>query len=565
MADDWAKRTAALRQGTLWLAPTLFPFLVWAAMVPSMGRLPANDYYGIVAQVVDGAHFTGDPLRWLAVKSNEHTVVLPALLYAANVVLGDGDNRVLSVLALVALLVIAALLGRRLPPPLAEGSARLPVWALLVALLVFTPAAAHSIVLGFSGTIWFVANLLAVLAIHLLARLAERPSPARAAAVLAAAIACTLTYSTSLALWAAVLLGAWLYRLPRSYRLALAIGAAPAIMFLTALYSRPEQHPGPVLDDPVSVAGFVAVYLGGPLAADAVLAGCLGIAGLLLAAGGAAAWIANRTSPGRAALLPWLLLQVYAVGNAVGTGVARADLGGARSSRYASVAILFWIALAVVGCALALGPAARSTRGPGAAALALVAATWLRGAPVLLDYLRRAARQPLAELALIHGIGDHDALAVATPRPEEIERLRDFMAARRSVPFDVPSVVAGERVAAARRLTEPLARASATAAAVDEGVMRLRLASVPGAAARRPVVVVADGTIRGEIREIREPWPVRLFVGGARGPRWEGYLAAEAACRPLTLGVPAGGTFLPIAELELPDAARAACPSPGRQ
>ncbi len=558
-----------MRRASLWLAPPLIPFLLWAAMLPWMGRLPANDYYGIVAQVADGAHFTADPLRWLAVKSNEHTVVFPALLYAANVVLGDGDNRVLSALALVTLLLLAALLARRLPPPLAEGSAQTPVWALLVALLVFTPAAAHSIVLGFSGTIWFVANLLAVTAIHQFARLAERPSAARAAAVLVAAFACTLTYSTSLALWVALLLGAWLYRLPLRYRFALATGAAPAIVFLTVLYSRPEQHPGPVLDDPVSAARFVAVYLGGPLAADAVLAGCLGIAGLLLAAGIAATLIANRTSLERAALLPWLLLQVYAVGNALGTAVARADLGGARSSRYASVAILFWISLAVVGTASACRPGirwgVRSRAVPLAAVALLVGATWFRGAPVLVEYLRRAARHPLAELALVHDIGDRDALTVASPKPGEIEHLRAFMAARGSVPFDLPLVVAGERVATAGGLTAPLGRVRASSAAVDERAVRVLLTPAQNFAAGSPVVIVADGTICGEIRETGEPWLVSALRGGTRGARWEGYLAVDAVCRPLLLGMLVGSGVVPIAELELPDAARAACPSPGLQ
>ncbi|MFZ5786662.1 MAG: hypothetical protein ACOY3Y_09500 [Acidobacteriota bacterium] len=552
------------------LAPPLIPFLLWAAMLPWMGRLPANDYYGIVAQVADGDRFSADPLRWLRVKSNEHSVVLPALAYATNLSLGDGDNRALSALALVMLLSVSVALARLLPWPPGDESRPRPVWALLVALPVFTPAAAHSIVLGFSGTIWFMANLFAVVALGSLARLAARPSAARAGAVLAAAYACTLSYSTSLALWAALLLGAWLFRLPRRFTVTLVAGSIPAVLYLTAMYTRPAHHPAPVLDDPLAIVRFTGVYLGGPLASNQVTAGALGIAGLLVAAAFARRWVGARTADGQAALLPWLLLQVYVVGNAVGTAVARAGLGGARSSRYASVAILFWIALLVTGVAPAIRRASRPS-GPGRAvglalAASLVVATWTRGAPVLSEYLTAAARQPLAELALVHGVNDDGALAIVSPRPDEVWRLRNFLAARRAVPFDRAAVSAGARVTVVgegRRVTETTVRATDAVAVADGRALRLLLEPGPDVTATARLAVVAEGGVCGEVRDTTAPWPARSLRRGEADRRWEGYLAAASACRPLLLGTLTERGVVPLAELALGGDAASRCPPRG--
>ena len=57
----------------------------------------------------DGS-FTHDPMRWLRLRSNEHHTVVPAALYAANVVLFHGDNRTLAVWCLLVLAATAALL-----------------------------------------------------------------------------------------------------------------------------------------------------------------------------------------------------------------------------------------------------------------------------------------------------------------------------------------------------------------------------------------------------------------------------------------------------------------------
>ena len=410
-----------------WLAAVL-PAVLYLTLLPSFGRLQYNDYYGVIPQILDGARFTSDPLRWLRVKSNEHTVVLPALLYAVNARATGGDNRGLAAVGIALLAAAAAMIAGWRP------AGRSPLVAFAVGALVMTPAAAHSVVLGFSGTIWFLSNAIAVAAMTLLLRDATRPATGRLVAVVATGALGALAYSTNLALWPALVCGALLVRLPRRHVAAIAgTGLAIAIAAVLA-YVRPAQHPPPDLAHPARAVGFLLATLGAALAEPLWAAAVLGGVGLLAAAVVAGSLL--RAGNGRpAAFAPWLMLEVYAVGNLVATAMARGALGGARSSRYMSVAALFWVGLA----ASALTMTARRPRRQRMAIVVLVllgVASWARGVPVLSDYLARAARQGAAELALVAGVLDGEALAAVTPAPREALALRPFLIARAQVPFD---------------------------------------------------------------------------------------------------------------------------------
>jgi hypothetical protein len=88
--------------------------------------MPRNDYYGVLAQVASADGFTSSLATWATVRSNEHWVPLPALIYAANVKLTAGDNRGLSGAVLLILLLTFALvlrtITRTLEPPEARSS-----------------------------------------------------------------------------------------------------------------------------------------------------------------------------------------------------------------------------------------------------------------------------------------------------------------------------------------------------------------------------------------------------------------------------------------------------------
>jgi len=544
------------------LVPLAALALLWASLVPSMGRLQSNDYYGIVGQVVDGERFTSDPLRWLLVKSNEHTVVLPTLIYATNVALFGGDNRALSALSLLFLLALGCVLWSLLPAGLRAGRLAALAWGLVLAGLVFTPAAAHSIVLGFSGTIWFLSNLFAALAAHRLAACAAGRSGATFAGLLAAAGLGALSYSTNLSLWPALLVGAVLLRLPLRRLAALAGGGALAFAFAALTYTRPVQHAAPVVGDPVAVGKFLAVYLGAPLATDPRLAGLLGIAGLLVGGAFVASVLVRRDRAEIEAVAPWLVLQLYAVGNAFGTAVARAGMGGARSSRYASVAIFLWIGLVVAGALIATRTGRRHprlrTRVVVAIGLLLVAATWVHGRPILRAYRERATLHPLAELAIVHSVPDRLALDAVTPAPQEIDLLRRFMEARRHVPFDRPPLATyGQAVAVGPAPAGLPALDPATVVATPVGgpVVRLELPGIRGFARPTELLLAADdGTARGVLRDVSPPWFVRWRRGDTGARRWAGYLVPAGVSGRLVVCVadPGDGPFNPVAVLPVP-------------
>lgn len=438
----WRGRAAALAVAGLSWGLMLSPALPYLITLPHFGRLPSNDYYMILEQVTDERGFSRDPLAWLAVRSNEHSVALPALVFALNVGLTRGDNRGLSAAALLLLFAVFALLYGLLPRDLRQ--APLPGTGLGVALatLVFTPVAAHNVVMGFSGTVWFMANAFAVAAVAALARAA---GDGRArwpwAAVLLGGLG-ALTFSTGLLLWPALLAGALLLGLPRRH-LALIAAAATAIAFLYLLSYRPvPTHPAPTVD-PATLALHVSILLGSLFTARGEVALSIGAGGLALSGLLAAGLLRGSREACRLAA-PWLMLQVYAVGSGLAAAVARSGFdeeGIFLSSRYASLPALFWAAclamVALWGRDRPWRPAARAAL-CGALAVGLAVPMYWQGIPELRWWLDRAAHQPVAELALVHGIPDEAALGYVSPAPEQVIALSGLLRRWGHVPFDRP-------------------------------------------------------------------------------------------------------------------------------
>jgi len=168
--------------------------------------------------------------------------------------------------------------------------------------------------------------------------------------------------------------------------------------------------------------------------------------GLILVSGLAIATILARRRDGvRTLLAPWIMLQVYAAGNALLTAVFRSGLpdGPDQWSRYATVPALFWIgALGMTGLlAWRRPPTAAPARMGGRLAWALVVvglalAMHARGRADLRTLVERAARQPLAARALVEDVWDAEALRAVTDYPEEVRAVRDFMRRMGHVPFD---------------------------------------------------------------------------------------------------------------------------------
>jgi hypothetical protein len=425
----------------------LSPSLLYLSKLPDYGRCQYNDYYGILMVLMDGNRVTRNPVRWLKLKSNEHTVTLPALVYVANTVLTHGDNRGLSAFALFLLFLTWAVLYRLaartldLPPP---GR-----WlaGFVLAAFVFSPVPAHSVVLGFSGTIWFMSNMFTVAAFGLLLRETGEKPPSIAPVVLAGFLG-ALSYSTNLSLWPALIVAALLLRRPLRHLVAVAVtGAAVYVVFFHFFRPLP-WHPKLETSHPLVLLGYTFTYLGNLFSAHAARAAVIGGIGATACVFMAGRTILSRSKELQRCTAPWIGLQVYVLGNAVGTAVGRSGfgLGQALSSRYSSLSALFWVAeLALL--TVMLVPVVRLREGgrrrlpasvPLVAAGLLLTLMYHHGLAVYRAYLGRAARQPMAAEAVRRGIPDMEILRVLTPAPEQIRPVWRFLKSHGQVPFDQP-------------------------------------------------------------------------------------------------------------------------------
>ena len=420
----------------------LLPSLPYLVTLPHFGACQYNDYYGILNLLREGDGFTCDPVRWLTLKSNEHTITLPALVYLANIRVTHGDNRGLSVFALALLLTILVLLYRmaRETPGFAPERRWLP--ALLLSAAVFAPVPAHSVVMGFSGAIWFLSNAFSVGALYLLAHRSTEGAISGLWPVALLGALGALSYSTNLSLWPALLVAALLLGRSRRDLLPLLLASLGAGLFFFLRYRPLPYHPQPNLGHPATALGHAAVYLGSFLAGEVVPALLLGGGGMLLSI---LLWITLvRRSPESAhRAAPWIGIQVYALGNALGTGIGRSGFGLAQAlnSRYGSLAALFWIGGVILFLMCVAPPGGRRPR-PAWRRLAVAAvvsgvlvASWIRGLAVLEKYLLHARGQPLAAEALRLGARDLGALEFLSPVPGEVWLTAPFLRTLGHVPF----------------------------------------------------------------------------------------------------------------------------------
>ncbi len=434
------RRRARVLLGILLVLPAL-PYLL---TLPHFGACQYNDYYGVLLLLQEGSGITRDPVRWLTLRSNEHTITLPALAWAANIALTHGDNRGLSTFALGLLFVILLLLAARIRRDLEPAGPGRPVAYFLLSAALFCPSPAHSVVMGFSGSIWFLSNAFTVAALVLVTeRRRGRPLPVWLA--VAAGLLGALSYSTNLSLWPALLAAAALAGRPRRDLVPLLAGLLAVGLFFALRYHPLPYHPRPEVAHPGLVLRHAVVYLGGFAWGEVGPAALAGSAALVVSL---ALWVflARRGSPSRRAMAPWVGLQVSALGNALGTGVGRAGYGPeqALTSRYASLAALFWIGLGVLAV-LAVHrpgelPARRTRRGvlATAALSLLLAVAWIHGLRVLGTYLRHAAGQPLAAEALRLDIPDLEAFRALSPVPDQVWASAPLLRNLGHVPFDRP-------------------------------------------------------------------------------------------------------------------------------
>ena len=537
------KSRSILLQVLSWIV-MLSPAWVLLAHLPSFGELQGNDYYGIVDRITDEAELSHDPMRWLNLKSNEHRVTVPVLIYVANMSLTRGSNYGLTVFALSMLAWTVVMLVRLLPADLRAVSWVRIALGFTVTGFCFTPVAAHSVAMGFSGTIWFLANALSVAAIVALVRCAGRREIWGLWPILLLGFLAAFSHSTHLILWPVLLLGGLCLRIRRRGLILLAAATTLVFSLFILTYEPFAKHPAPNTSDVTDLLRYISVYLGALFSPDLATARAMGLIGLLAAA--IVAWLAllsGVSRPSRRDLIPWLMILTYGLGNAVMTAVSRSGNGEhqAAASRYASLAALFWVGLLISASILAWRHRPVTRRGQILLAVASVMA-WMtlaigmhqRGNQELERFVSRGQRQRVASLALSLDIRDDDILRRAvTPAAGQVWAIYDFLKASDQVPFDTnPRWRVGEQLAPSLLSKRPhdLIRGE-----LD------RMVELPGGYVRpggwafgletevaEILVLDAKGRVQGEIfTEIRRPELKKRVHEDAALAGWEGYARVD--------------------------------------
>ena len=314
--------------------------------------LPDNDYWTNITGLItaDGVKIE---LTSLFLHNNEHIVVIPKLIYAANYLIASGSNIgliaysvVMGGLCALTLLILAVRQFREMPIKLA-------LCALLIPLAMFSSKLTHSYFLGMSGTIWLTADLLVILSAAALGRAITSNNSLWLIGSLAFALLGVLTYSTAIYSLIVLIVISVAFAIVPRFRctmpapvlVGVALAAAAALLLVIIYRNEPPYHPAWQFN-PIELARFVLLYLGNALV-EGEWCPVVGVA--ILAAGSYATYRLARD--GRASeISTWIVLFLYAPFNGLMTGIGRLGLGSitALSSRYQSVTAISLIATFVL-------------------------------------------------------------------------------------------------------------------------------------------------------------------------------------------------------------------------
>ena len=406
--------------------------------------LPDNDYWGNIRGLITETGINLDLWNLLR-HNNEHVVLIPKLVYAANYLLTSGNNVgliVYSILAGAACAAVLLLLARDL---LRDTPTRWVFCAVLFPLALFSAKLSHSYYFGMSGTIWLTADIFVILSAAAMAKAAYTGSTHWLLASLLAALLGIFTYSTALysllvlLVFCLVLLVVPKFRGRIPWPALAGVVAAILVVLIVWLFYRPHPKGHPPLDfDPVGLAGFVLVYVGSALS-EGYLAPFVGLAILVV---GAIA-IRHLLAEGSPVLL-WVTLFLFAPFNGLMTGIGRLGFGmkAAFSSRYQSVTVISIIALIVLVLAAVPKDNTRRSvrvRSAGIGALLIAAVFFVANDKTIKMYAKRLQHKPVAEIALRLGLAGNQHIQAATKAVGQFHLVLPVLGAANHVPFNTRS------------------------------------------------------------------------------------------------------------------------------
>jgi len=435
---------------------TLIPAIFALYLALNAGKISSHDYWGIIGVIISEDGFSDRLTNWF-IHQNGHILFLPAIIYALNIILTQGSNVGLTLTAWSLALLQTLLLIKLLPTHIQNWQTKI-VLVFSISAFSFTPSAVHSWMLGFSGVHWIAANLLAIAAIASLTlyyhnqRLIWIP-----VSVFLAALA-TVTYGTAVALWLALCFGTAIL-LPR-WRLGLVYIVSTAIAYwgyynyigVGVLNQESESGQSLSFFEKISSLFLYAVtYLGAIFTTNITTAFIVGLIGLLASFTVFSYLFFGGTRKIRLELYPWLLIQVYIIGNAFITAIGRSHLGieQTMTSRYATLPGLFWASLIVTLMYFLCQTVPKLSwklYGPAyLVTLLLILAMYPIGLARSKEFLHRISLQPLAMLSTNIGVPDDVAIYHAiTISPGQFVNLIPALKTYGHIPFDKEDTSCGQ-------------------------------------------------------------------------------------------------------------------------
>ena len=418
-------------------------------LISQAGDLSNFDYWWMTWNFYSVDGFSTNPFSWIF-KANEHFVLIPAIIYALNIVFTQGSNISLCLVAWFLAWIQCHVLIALLPLKLRNYPLQFISVILCISIFNFTPAAAHNWMRGFSGVHWIIANLFVICAIFCLQSYVTSLSNKEESkqniwvigSIIFGILGC-ISYSTPLALWPILCAAALVLRFPRriTYLYFAASTVVIGIYFLT--YKTPSHHPSLTKINPLKTLEYIPIYLGGIFSENVIVTSIIGIVGLIAVTGFIGYWLFVKKVD-RPEWLPWLSIQLYTLQTALMAAVSRSGFGleQATASRYATLPALFWMSTIIL-TVLWVRELQPTPRIQGRWLTPLFAVTTVAiilmygmGGETAIAIARRATYQPLVALSLQLGITDITLIKDRVGnRPAAFIGLIDALKTNNLVPF----------------------------------------------------------------------------------------------------------------------------------
>lgn len=465
-----------IKQQYVLIAASVLGILIPASyilyLISQAGDLSNFDYWWMTWNFYSVDGFSTNPFNWIF-RANEHFVLIPAIIYALNIVVTQGSNIGLCLVAWFLAWIQCQVLIALLPLSLRRFPLQFISVILCISIFNFTPAAAHNWMRGFSGVHWIIANLFVICSIFCLQSYVTIVSDNREAeplnihsqavpgneiesgiekweqdkwvigSIVFGILGC-ISYSTPLALWPILCAAAVVLRFPRriTYLYFAASSAVIGIYFLT--YKTPSNHPSLTKINPLKALEYIPIYLGGIFSENIIIASIIGIIGLIAVTGFVCYWLFVKKVD-RPNWLPWLSIQLYTLQTALMAAVSRSGFGieQATASRYATLPALFWMSTIVL-TVLAVRELQPTPRIQGRWLTPLFAVVTVAvilmygvGGETAMAIAHRATYQPLVALSLQLGITDITLIKDKVGnKPAAFVGLIDALKANNLVPFN---------------------------------------------------------------------------------------------------------------------------------